>query len=365
MWSISPETVIRSRRSFPRQAPPITKVIKVIKVAVLGATGYTALEALKILLRHPQAEIVAVTSRQEGTTPISSIHPSLVGRLDRPLEDLTPEEVGSRAECVFSCLPHCASAEIIPRVLAAGAKVVDFSADYRLDDAATYKQWYDHEHPDADRLGKTVYGLPELFRSQILGAQLVANPGCYSTSAILPLAPLIKSGLFEPTDIIIDSKSGISGAGRSPKLMTHFPECNESMSAYNVGRHRHTPEIEQVINRHAAKLPQVIFTPHLAPMDRGILSTIYIRPRQAIEEQAVMQILRAAYAGEQFIRVVDHLPATKDTVNTNFCDITARVVHGRVLLISCLDNLVKGAAGAAVQNFNCLYGLPESSGLLS
>jgi N-acetyl-gamma-glutamyl-phosphate reductase len=335
-----------------------------IKVAVLGATGYTALEAIKLLLRHPQAEIVAVTSRQEGSPPISSVHPSLVGRLELPLEDLAPEAVGERADCVFSCLPHCASAEIIPRVLAAGAKVVDFSADYRLDDAASYSEWYGHEHPDAGRLGKTVYGLPELFRSKIPGADLVANPGCYATSAILPLAPLVKGGLLETSDIIIDSKSGVSGAGRSPKLMTHFPECNESMSAYNVGRHRHTPEIEQVINRHAATMPQVIFTPQLAPMDRGILSIIYAKPRRPLSDRDVLDSLRQAYAGERFVRVVDHLPGTKDTVDTNFCDITARVVRGRVLLISCLDNLVKGAAGAAVQNFNCLFGLPETAGLL-
>ena len=334
-----------------------------ITVAILGATGYTALEAIKLLLRHPDAKIVAVTSRQEGRPSISTIHPSLVGRLELPLEDLGPDDVGKRADCVFSCLPHCASAEIVPQVLAAGAKVIDFSADYRLDDAATYLEWYGHEHPDAARLGATVYGLPELFRSRIAGASLVANPGCYSTSAILPLAPLVKSGLFHLDDVIIDSKSGVSGAGRSPKLMTHFPECNESMSAYNVGRHRHTPEIEQVIGRHAGTRPEVIFTPQLAPMDRGILSTIYIRPKQPITEAAVMKLLRDAYAGERFVRVVDHLPATKDTVDTNFCDITARVVRGRVLLISCLDNLVKGAAGAAVQNFNCVFGLPETAGL--
>jgi N-acetyl-gamma-glutamyl-phosphate reductase len=335
-----------------------------VKVAVLGATGYTALEAIKILLRHPQAEIVAVTSRQEGSPPISTVHPSLVGRLDLPLEDLPPEEVGKRADCVFSCLPHCASAEIVPTVLAAGAKVVDFSADYRLDDAATYLEWYGHAHPDTGRLGKTVYGLPELFRRQIAGADLVANPGCYATSAILPLAPLVKSGLFDTSDIIVDSKSGVSGAGRQPKMMTHFPECNESMSAYNVGRHRHTPEIEQIVARHAGVRPEVIFTPQLAPMDRGILSTIYIRPKRAITEADVMKILRDAYAGERFVRVVDHLPGTKDTVDTNFCDITARVVRGRVLVISCEDNLVKGASGAAVQNFNCLFGLPETMGLL-
>ena len=334
-----------------------------IDVAILGATGYTALEAMKILLRHPDVRIVAVTSRQEGRTPVSSVHPSLVGRLDLPLEDLGPEEVGSRAACVFSCLPHCASAEIVPRVLAAGARVVDFSADYRLDDAETYREWYGHEHPDAERLGRTVYGLPELFRDAIREARLVANPGCYSTSAILPLAPLLARGLIERDDIIVDSKSGVSGAGRTPKLMTHFPECNESMSAYNVGRHRHTPEIEQVVARHAGARPRVIFTPQLAPMDRGILSTIYAKPTRTLTEREVMDALRDAYAGERFVRVVDHLPGTKDTVDTNFCDVTARVVGGRILLISCLDNLVKGAAGAAVQNFNVLFGLPETAGL--
>lgn len=334
-----------------------------IDVAILGATGYTALEAMKILLRHPDVRIVAVTSRQEGRTPVSSVHPSLVGRLDLPLEDLGPEEVGSRAACVFSCLPHCASAEIVPRVLAAGSRVVDFSADYRLDDAETYREWYGHEHPDAERLGRTAYGLPELFRDAIREARLVANPGCYSTSAILPLAPLLARGLIERDDIIVDSKSGVSGAGRTPKLMTHFPECNESMSAYNVGRHRHTPEIEQVVARHAGARPRVIFTPQLAPMDRGILSTIYAKPTRTLTERDVMDALRDAYAGERFVRVVDHLPGTKDTVDTNFCDVTARVVGGRILLISCLDNLVKGAAGAAVQNFNVLFGLPETAGL--
>jgi N-acetyl-gamma-glutamyl-phosphate reductase len=249
-------------------------------------------------------------------------------------------------------------------VLAAGAKVIDFSADYRLDDAASYREWYGHEHPDPGRLGGTVYGLPELFRERIRGQSLVANPGCYATSAIVPLAPLLKSGLFAPDDIIVDSKSGVSGAGRSPKLTTHFPECNESMSAYNVGRHRHTPEIEQVVARHAGVRPRVIFTPQLAPMDRGILSTIYVKPKAPVTEAEVMRILRDAYAGERFVRIVDHLPATKDTVDTNFIDITARVVQSRVLLISCEDNLVKGASGAAVQNFNCLYGLPETAGLL-
>ncbi len=218
------------------------------RIAILGATGYTALELIKILLRHGEAEIVAVTSRQEGQPPIAMIHPSLTARLDLQLEDLSPAEVAARAECIFSCLPHGASASVIPHLLESGARVVDFSADYRLSDAEVYAQWYGQKHADPGRLGKVVYGLPELFRQQIAGSQLVANPGCYPTSAILALAPLLKAGLIDPGSIIVDAKSGISGAGRTPKLTTHYPECNESISAYNVGRHRHTPEIDQILS---------------------------------------------------------------------------------------------------------------------
>jgi N-acetyl-gamma-glutamyl-phosphate reductase len=333
------------------------------RIAVLGATGYTALELIKILLRHPQAEIVAVTSRQEGQPPIAMIHPSLSGRLDLRLEDLSPAEVAARAECAFSCLPHGASAAVAVRLLEAGTRVVDFSADYRLDDPQVYAQWYGQAHADPERLGKVVYGLPELFRARIAGARIVANPGCYPTSAILPLFPLLKAGLIEPRDIIIDSKSGVSGAGRTPKLTTHYPECNESVSAYNIGRHRHTPEIEQVLGVAAGSAVEVIFTPQLVPMDRGILTTAYARPAAPIAEEKVLQLLAEFYADEPFVRVVEHLPGTKDSAYTNYCDITARVVRGRVLTISCLDNLIKGAAGAAVQNFNVMYGYPETTAL--
>ena len=305
-----------------------------------------------------------MTSRQEGNTPVSSVHPSLVARLDLPLEDLKPEEIAQRADVVFCCLPHCASASVVPTLLDAGSKVVDLSADYRLDNAPTYQEWYGQPHIDSDRLGKTVYGLPELFRSQIAGSTLVANPGCYATAAILPLAPLIKAGLIESDDIIIDAKSGVSGAGRNPKLMAHYPACNESLSPYNVGRHRHTPEIEQIIARHATTQPEVIFTPQLAPMDRGILATIYAKPTSGVTEKHIDDAWQQAYGQEHFIRLVDHLPGTKDTVDTNFCDLTARLVRGRLILISSLDNLVKGAAGAAVQNLNCMHALPETTGLL-
>jgi len=334
-----------------------------IRIAILGATGYTAVELIKILLRHDEAEIVALTSRQEGNPPIASIHPSLHSRLNLAMENLGPSEVASRAQCVFSCLPHGVTASLVPHLLEAGCRVVDFSADYRLDSAELFAQWYGQKHADPDRLGKVVYGLPELFRKQILDAPLVANPGCYPTSAILPLAPLLRAGVIEPTDIIIDSKSGVSGAGRTPKLTTMYTECNESISAYNVGRHRHTPEIEQILGKAAGRSVEVIFTPHLTPMDRGILTTTYSRPVGAVTEEQLLDLMRESYADEPFVRVVDHLPATKDSAGTNYCDMTARIVRGRVLTISALDNLIKGASGAAVQNFNLMYGFAETSGL--
>jgi len=333
------------------------------RIAILGATGYTSLELIKILLRHPEAQIVAVTSRQEGNPPIATIHPSLTGRLDLTLENLSPAEVAARADCVFSCLPHAASATVISQLLTGGCRVVDFSADYRLDNVETFERWYGEKHPDPARVGRVAFGLPELFREQIRPAQLVANPGCYSSCAILALAPLLKARMIEPRDIIIDAKSGVSGAGRTLKLTTHYPECNESMSAYNVGRHRHTPEIEQILGRATGESVEVIFTPHLTPMDRGILATTYSRPIGDVTEERVLEAFREFYSDEPFVRVVEHLPATKDSTDTNYCDITARVVRGRILTISCLDNLVKGASGAAVQNFNLMFGYPETTAL--
>lgn len=335
-----------------------------IRVAILGATGYTALELIKLLLRHPEVEITTLTSRSEGNPHVASVHPQLGRRLDLKLEDLSPTVVASRADCVFSCLPHGVTASVMPELLATGVRVVDFSADYRLNDPETFAHWYGEKHHDPGRLGNVVYGLPEFFREKIRDAQLVANPGCYPTSCILALAPLVKAGLIEATDIICDSKSGVSGAGRTPKLTTHFPECNESLSAYNVGRHRHTPEVEQIIGRATGKTVSVIFTPHLVPMDRGILTTAYSVPTQELTEQRVFEAWRDCYADEPFVRLVEHLPGTKDTVNTNYCDMTARVVRGRLLTISVLDNLIKGASGAAVQNFNLMFGFPETTALL-
>ena len=334
-----------------------------VRVAVVGASGYTAQESLKLLARHPQAEIVAATSREPAGRKVADVHPALAGAVDLPLENLDAAALANRADVVLSCLPHAASAEWITQALDAGMKLVDLSADYRLLDAETYRTWYGCEHPDADRLGATPYGLPELFREQIRGASLVANPGCYPTSALLPLAPLLREGLIAADEIIIDSKSGVSGAGRTPKLGTLYPECNESISAYAVGAHRHAPEIEQTLQRAAGSEASVIFTPHLTPMDRGILSAIYVRPQPGVDAAAATAALQTAYDGEPFVQIVDEPPATKHVAHTNQCRIAVRQVRGRLVLISVIDNLVKGASGAAVQNMNLLFDLPETMGL--
>jgi N-acetyl-gamma-glutamyl-phosphate reductase len=335
-----------------------------IRVGILGATGYTALELLKILLRHPNATVTTLTSRQEGRPHVSAVHPQLAGRLDLHLEDLPPDVVARRVDCVFSCLPHATSAQAVMSMMPEPAKIIDFSADYRLRDPQTYETWYKHVHPDPERLGKVVYGLPELFAKQIPGQKLIANPGCYTSTSIIPLAPLLIRDLIEPDGIIIDAKSGVSGAGRTPSLTTLFSECNESLSAYGVGTHRHTPEIEQILALASEKPVQVLFTPHLVPMDRGILCTIYARPRRDISEEQLLATVAEFYSGKPFVRVVKRLPSTKDVAHTNYCDVTIRVVRGTIMAISCTDNLIKGASGVAVQNFNLLYGFPETTALL-
>ena len=335
-----------------------------VRVAVVGASGYTALELIKILLRHSQVRITAVTSRQEGSPPISAVHQSLTGRLNLRCEDLTPEQIAERADVAFCCLPHGASTAVIPKILAAGCKVIDLSADYRLSDPAVYEEWYGAVHTDPTRLGSTVYGLPELFASKIPGSELIANPGCYTSTSILALAPLLCAKLIEPTGIIIDAKSGVSGAGRTPKLGTLFSECNEAMSAYSVGKHRHTPEIEQVLSEVSGQKVQVVFTPHLVPMDRGMMATIYPRLTRPATAAELLQVMRDFYAGMPFIRVVDHLPSTKDSAFTNYCDITIRFCREQLIVIACLDNLLKGAAGVAVQNFNLMFGFAETTALL-
>jgi N-acetyl-gamma-glutamyl-phosphate reductase len=335
-----------------------------IRCAILGGSGYTAVELLKLLLRHPHAEIVAVTSRQEAGKPVSAEHPSLLGRFDLPMENFDPDAlVAKSVQCVFGCLPHGASMESIPPLLERGMRVIDLSADYRLKDAAVYQEWYKEPHHDTTNLAHAVYGLPELFADEIRMAKLLANPGCYPQTGILGLAPLVKANLIELDTIIIDSKSGVSGAGRTPKLGTHFPECNESVSAYGVGTHRHTPEIEQSLSILAKKPLSVIFTPHLMPMDRGIFSTIYAKPTIHLTESGLTSLYREFYRGKPFVRLRSTLPTTKDTAHTNFLDLHVKLVRGRAVVLAAEDNLVRGASGVAVQNFNLMFGFDETLGL--
>ncbi|MDB5308058.1 MAG: N-acetyl-gamma-glutamyl-phosphate reductase [Gemmataceae bacterium] len=333
-----------------------------VKVAVLGASGYTAVELMKILIRHPGAEIVAATSRQDEH--IADLHPSLLGRLDLRCEPFDPDKlVGKGVRVAFGCLPHGTSMESIPPLLDRGIRVVDLSADYRLRDPRAYQEWYKETHHDVANLARAVYGLPEVYGDKINSATLVANPGCYPQTAILGLAPLVANGLVELTGIIVDSKSGVSGAGRTPKLTTLFPECNENFAAYSVGTHRHTPEIEQVLSDVAGRPVSVLFTPHLVPMDRGIFSTIYATPTRPVTETGLTELYRSYYAGKPFVRIRTGLPATKDTTGTNFLDVAVKVVRGKVVVLAAEDNLIRGASGVAVQNFNRMFGFDERAGL--
>jgi N-acetyl-gamma-glutamyl-phosphate reductase len=335
------------------------------KVAILGGSGYTAVELIKILLRHPGTEIVAVTSRQEETPLVAELHPSLASRIPLRCEPFDADRLLAKGvQFAFGCLPHGVSMTTLPALLDRGVRVIDLSADYRLRDPNVYAQWYGESHEDLAHLTQAVYGLPEVYAEEIPTAQLIANPGCYPQTAILGLAPLVAVQHVDLKTIIIDSKSGVSGAGRTPKLTTHFPECNESVSAYSVGQHRHTPEIEQVLSDIAGDDVEVIFTPHLIPMDRGIFTTIYAEPHRDLTPAQLLDLYRDYYANAPFVRVAERLPATKDTAGGNFLDLAVRVVRGRVVVLACLDNLVRGASGVAVQNFNRMLGVDERTGLL-
>ncbi len=334
------------------------------KIAILGGTGYTACELIKILLRHPHAQIVAVTSRDEKLPAVAESHPSLAGRIHLRMEPFDADRLLARGvECVFGCLPHGASMDAVAALLRHDVRVIDLSADYRLRDPNVYAQWYGESHHDLANLAHAIYGLPEIYGDEIKNAALIANPGCYPQTGILGLAPLVAGKYIDLKNIIIDAKSGVSGAGRTPKLSTHFPECNESVTAYSVGQHRHTPEIEQTLSDIAGEPAEVIFTPHLIPMDRGIFTTIYAAPHRSFSDAQLLDLYRAYYANAPFVRVTSQIPATKDSAHTNFIDMTVRVVRGRIVVLVAEDNLVRGASGVAVQNFNRMYGHDEKTGL--
>ena len=337
-----------------------------IKAAIFGASGYTGQELIRILSAHPQVELVAATSRRYAGAPAAEIFPSLQGRTSLTYVNATPEEIASGCDVVFLALPHGVSMEIAPVFVQAGKKVVDLSADYRLRDLATYEKWY-AKHTSADLIGRAVYGIPELYRNDIKNARLIANPGCYPTSIILGLAPALKNNLLEVSTIIADSASGVSGAGRDPVVGSLFCEVDGGFKAYKVGKHRHTPEIEQELNRLAGEPFAVTFTPHLLPVKRGILSTIYATLKKDIRPAELAELYADAYAGEKFVRIcpAGATPNISSVCGSNCCDIglVCDPRTNRVVILSAIDNLVKGAAGQAVQNMNLILGLAEDCGL--
>ncbi len=337
---------------------------QMLRVAVVGASGYTGSELVRILLGHPRAQLSLLTAASNAGRRFSELHPQFRGIVD---DMLVGNSALSQTELdyIFLALPHRISMEFIATHDLERTPVIDLSGDFRLADHTVYEHWYETPHACPDRLAGAAYGMSELNREAIRHANLVANPGCYPTSAILPLTPLLAAGLIESQGIIIDSKSGVSGAGNKPKPNLHFPQVHGNFSAYGLGTHRHTPEIEQALSLAAGRGITLQFTPHLLPVSRGILSTIYARPRNGAGEQELRSALESAYSHEQFVRLRDVPPSLADVRGSNYCDIHLKADSrsGNLIIISAIDNLVKGAAGQAVQNMNIMAGLPESLGL--
>jgi N-acetyl-gamma-glutamyl-phosphate reductase len=339
-----------------------------INIGIVGASGYTGVELARLLCNCPDVKLSVATSRQYNGKKLSAVYPNIAGMVDIVCEDLKTEELVGRADLFFTAVPHQTAMEIVPDLLKAGKKVVDLSADFRLHDADVYQKWYQN-HTAQEYIAEAVYGLPELHRQHIAEARLVANPGCYPTSVILGLAPLLQAEAIEPETIIVDSKSGTSGAGRLAQTGTLFCEVTEGFKAYKVAEHRHTPEMEQEISKLCNKSITISFTPHLLPMSRGILSTIYAKLTSPMSDSEVNGIYKGFYKDETFVRLCEpgSYPATQFVRGSNFCDIGVKIDNrtGRIVILSAIDNLVKGAAGQAVQNMNLMCNLPETKGLLS
>ena len=349
-----------------------------VRVAVAGASGYTGVELVRLLAQHPQVELTTVTSEKSAGLPVVSVFPHLSHSIPLTFEALEPDALAERADVIFLALPHTKSMEPVADCMRSTAKIIDLSADYRLHDAHVYERWYQTVHTQAGLLKKSVYGLPELHRSDIAKTRLVASPGCYPTAAILQLAPLAAHGLIDPGTIVIDAKSGVSGAGRSPALPYHFPEAHESLEPYKIGRHRHIPEIEQELSllyagekggldSPTSSQVTVAFTPHLVPMNRGILSTAYCRlTSPVLDTAALLSLYKSFYEKERFVRVFeDVMPNPRHVRGTNYCDLAlfADTRAGWIITVAALDNLIKGAAGQAIQAMNLMLGFPEETGL--
>lgn len=336
-----------------------------IKAGILGATGYAGVELVRLLMRHPHVTLAAVGSVSFEGQPIADVYPALREICTLCCED--SDSVIEKSDVVFAALPHGLSQDTAAACAAAGKKFIDLGADFRLDDPAEYEKWYGCEARFPQLHAQAVYGLPELFRDDIRHTTIIGNPGCYPTSVALGLSPALRAGMIETAGIVIDSKSGATGAGRKPAQNTHFPDCNEHFSAYKVASHRHTPEIEQTLSKVAGEAVTVTFVPHLLPVNRGILSTIYARLKADVTPDMVRAQYEAAYAHEQFVRVLPEGRAVNlhDVCGSNYCDIQlySDPHTGLLIVTSVIDNMVKGAAGQAIQNMNLLFDLPESAGI--
>lgn len=340
-----------------------------IKVGILGATGYVGEELARLLLQHPKAEISSITSQSYIGKEFDSVYENFKNIFTQKCEKEDIESMADNVDMIFLALPHGIASKKINQVLLKKVKIIDIGADFRLKDKNTYESWYEIEHHSGNLLEEAVYGLCEWKRDKVKNANLVANPGCYTTCSILSLAPLLKEGILKEDSIIIDAKSGISGAGRSLNIGTHFTECNESVKAYKIASHRHTPEIEQELSEISGKSVMITFTPHLIPVNRGILTTSYASLKDKMSYKDIQDIYNKYYGKEYFIRLTQKniLPEIKWIKGSNFCDIGFSIDErtNRVIIIGVLDNMIKGAAGQAIQNMNLMFGLEEQMGLMN
>jgi len=339
---------------------------QMVKVAIAGATGYTGAELVKLITGHPRAELVAVTSRSYGGEALENIFPAMRSIVNIRCEEMEPKSLSGRVDCIFLALPHKVSMQYAPVFLENNIKVVDLSADFRFKTLSAYEETY-QKHSAPELLERSVYGLSELYEDKIREADLIGNPGCYPTSFLLPILPLIREGAIRKDGIISDSKSGVSGAGRSLSLTSHFCEVTESFKPYKVGAHRHVPEMEEILSEHAREKINITFVPHLLPMSRGMLTTIYAELSEKTTYEAILKIFMNYYESRHFVRILPKgkFPDTAHVRGTNFCDIGFWVddKSRRIIIVSAIDNILKGAAGQAVQNMNLMFGMDEKSGL--
>lgn len=334
-----------------------------IKVSVIGASGFTGAESIEIILRHEKAELVYLSALPEECGSVSDVFSRFKGRCDLQIEPLDIDRLSGLADVALCCLPHRVAMGFVPELLSAGMKVIDFSADYRIKDTNVYEKFYNVKHADPANLKRAVYGLPELFRQQIKDADLIANPGCFPTGALLAIVPLLKEAVVETDSVIVSAVTGASGAGKNPSGKFHFPNMNENFFAYGIGTHRHMPEMEQIAGEIAGPDVKILFQPHAGPFDRGIASTVYCQPKAEVTNEQLSEIYNSFYSSEPFVRICSDAPGVKDVTGTNYCHIYPTCARGRILVFSVIDNLVKGASGQAVQNMNIAFGLKETLGL--